>query len=392
MSLPLKAGTIVVGGGASGLYFSSLAPEAIVLEKGPRPGRKVLLTGGGECNLAPDLGPREIVLHYYEKRNFVSPCLMAHTVSDIRSRFGGLGVETSVREGGKVFPKKGGARDVVEALSRSGNIITECEVLNADKTHEGFVLETGKGEIECRNLVLATGGASYPGTGSDGSAWRIAKHLGHRIIPPSAALSRIKLASCPIDTEGISVRGARVTVGGKTFEGDLLFTANGISGPAAMNASRYVSESPGVTIRFADLTQSQVKSLGGKGKAVNAISQETALPLRLCRSLLSFLGEKTIAELGKADLNRDVAAITSFTSEASTSGLLGAATATRGGVDTAEIDRKTFESRIVPGLYVIGECLDVDGECGGFNLTFAFSSAHAAWKAIQAKSPTPTQG
>ena len=374
---------ICIGAGAAGLYFSTLCHEALVLERNDRPGRKLLITGGGGCNFTHDLPPSELSLHYPERRTFVSPALHAHGADAIRARFRSLSLESVVREDGKVFPRGNDARDVLYALEKaSGTVVTGCHVEEVHRKDDHFVIGTDMGLFTSDTLVIATGGLSYPATGSTGDGFAFARSLGHTIVPPRPALCRLEMESALPECEGISLDEVWLNLDGHKARGPILFTRTGVSGPAVMNLSRYATGDSVLRICFRDVDEAAIRSLEGRRKAVNAMASALSLPDRLVRALLPSVVDKTIAQLTKEDLKTCARMLRDFSSHCSTSGCMKTATVTRGGVCVDEVDRKTFASRLCPGLYIIGEALDVDGECGGYNLTFAFASAYAAAEAI----------
>lgn len=378
---------VVIGGGASGLYFSHLMKDCLLIEKKPRCASKLLITGGGECNFTHDDDAGEMVRHYYEKKAFVSPAIYSHNSHAVRSHFEELGVPSFTREDGKVFPLSRDAHSVADALiNNTRNIITDCRVTGVRKENGIFLTQSTKGEFTSKYLVIAAGGASCPVTGSDGDGYALASSFGHHIITPRPGLCRIRLMNNIPLCEGITLDSVSFRIAGKTFEGPLLFTDNGVSGPAVMNASRYVENNRSeITICFHPMEENAVKRLDGRKKAVNALSAYTHLPDRFLKNLLPFLADKNIAEMNRQDIRETVRRLSSFTSGCTTEGEMKRATVTHGGVDTKEIDRKTFRSHLCENLYLIGEVLDVDGECGGYNLSFAFASAFCAFSAISEK-------
>ena len=377
--------TVIIGGGASGLMLSSLLPSSLLLERNSTPGLKLLLTGGGKCNLTHTGTERETVLHYNGKKNFVSPSVYSFPPSSIRKYFSKLGLETVEREDGKVFPSTLSSSSVLSSLlSRCGEIRTNTNVKAIRKEEDIFILNSGKGEMEAENVVFATGGASFSKTGSDGSAYSLLSSLGHSIISPSPALSEILLDEDVSKLEGITLESALLESGSYKAQGSLLFTRRGISGPMVQNLSREVGEGKEITLSLSSFPSSSIKGLKASAKALKQIHLETALPTRLLENTLGW-GEKTIGDLSKKDIAEYRDKIERWRTIGSTKGLLDKGYATRGGVDTREIDPKTMESRLVNGLYVIGEALDVDGECGGYNLTFAFASAYSAFLSLTGK-------
>lgn len=377
---------IIAGGGASGLFLAGLlGKDALVIEKNGRPGRKLLLTGGGSCNYTHNLPPQEMVRHYYDRRAFVTPSLYSLTSECIIEHFSSRGLDSVIREDGKVFPSTLRASDVLDVLMKDVKaIVTGEAVTSAVKDGNIFTVTTDRATYTSDYLVIATGGLSYPGTGSTGDGYTLAKTFGHRIIPPTAALCQIRIMNTPFsELEGISLEDITISTRGKSFKGPAVFTRTGISGPAAMNISRYVTEEEPVKICFASLSEDKIRNLGGRKKASGAISQLTGLPSRLVSTLAGPAGDKNISDLSKEETRRIVSAISSYTFTGTTKKEGMCATVTQGGVDTGEVDRKSLESRLCPRLYIIGECLDVDGECGGYNLSFAFASAFLAASSIR---------
>ena len=376
----MKRKTVIIGGGASGLFLSSLLPSALLLEKNNEVGKKLLLTGGGKCNITSDESEREIVNHYYDKKRFVSPAIYTFGPDKIRDYFSSLSLETYVREDGKVFPVTDNSHDVVEALTK-GDIQYNSNVISISKRDDTFLIVTNKEEIEADKLVMATGGASYPSTGSDGKAFSLLSSLGHKIIPLRPALTSLKVKGDIEGLEGLTIDGVTIKYKKIKKEGSLLFTRNGISGPEILNLSREIENEERLDISLSSFPPQELFHLKGNQKAIKALHEATALPLRLLDTRLSW-GEKKIGDLSKKDAEEYRDRIYSWSPIVTTKGMMSAGMVTRGGVDTKEVDSTTFMSKLVPNLYIIGEALDVDGECGGYNLTFAFASAYSAYKAI----------
>ena len=374
--------TTIVGGGAAGLFLSSLLPSSLLLERNDRVGLKLLLTGGGKCNLTHSGEKREIVEHYYEKKNFVSPSIYRFGPEEIVSYFSSLSLPTYEREDGKVFPRSERSEDVVECLRKKcSSLVTLCTLKSVENKDSYFILHTDKGDYETENLVFSTGGASFPKTGSDGSAFSILSSLGHSIVSPVPALSQIKIKEDMSALEGITVEGAALKVGKHREEGSILFTSNGISGPMALNLSRFVPQCPEIEISLSSFPSTEIKKLPPSSRAIKVVHEKTGLPGRVLETLLSWK-EKNIGDLSKKDIEEYRNRIERWKTTASTKGNMKSAMATKGGVDTKEVDPKTFRSKICNRLWIIGEALDVDGECGGYNLTFAFSSAYSAYLSI----------
>jgi len=375
---------LIIGGGASGLFLSTLLKgRSLLLEKNQDVGMKLLLTGGGKCNYTHDSTPDEMSRHYYDASPFVRKCLYSFPPEQIKAYFKTLGIEPSAREDGKVFPKHGDANTVREALLNvSGKIKTSERVTNIKKDGDIFTVRTEKSEYKARYVVISSGGCSYPRTGSNGDSYRLLKALGHTMTPLSPALSPLNVRN--LDTKplmGISLKNARIRHGKKAYSGALVFTGKGISGPMANNMSREIQDGDEITLSFANITAEEIKALPGKQKAINAISTYLSIPSRLVSYLLKD-SDKNIASLSKADVNLILRNITSLPLTVDKKGLWNEAMSTRGGVKRDEINPATFESKLVPNLYILGEAVDVDAECGGYSLSFAFASAYSCFLSI----------
>ncbi|MBQ0072138.1 MAG: aminoacetone oxidase family FAD-binding enzyme, partial [Spirochaetales bacterium] len=373
--------TIVIGGGAAGLFYAHLDPDCLLIEKNEVLGKKLLITGGGACNVTHDEDPRDFITHFYEKKNYVQKCIYAFGPRGILNHLQELGVDTYTREDGKVFPLSNRSESIRGAFaSNLRNVLLSCPVSAVRKEGDLFLIETEKGTYSAENLVLAAGGNVFPQTGTTGDSFTFAKALGHTIIPPRNALCQIRIREDVSSLEGISLEDVTLKIGKVEMTGPMVFTRKGISGPVAQNISRYVEGETEVTIRMTEITQDAIKALNGKQRATNAIHGLTGLPTRLVENLLP-LGEKNIASLTKAELNETVRLLSSWKTIGTTRDENRTAMVTKGGVDTKEVDSSTFGSRICPNLYILGEALDADGKCGGYNLPFAFSSAYMAHKA-----------
>ncbi len=373
---------IVIGGGAAGLLLSSLLPSALIIEKNEEAGKKLLITGKGACNLTHEEDRKLLLSRYYDKKNFITPAIQEFTPDNLRDFFEKRGVKTYVREDGKVFPTTNDAHTIRDNL-KGANILYGCKVEEVKKTNTLFQIKTSKGDFTSEKLILATGGMSFPQTGSDGDGYRFAKALGHRIIPTQAALSQIKVNMNTKELEGISVECAEISIGKERYIGPLLFTNRGLSGPVALNASREIGSEREIILKLSSLSEEDLRKANPKANILTTIHEQTKLPKRLIEVQLSSLKDKNIASLSKKDMAEIRNKLLSIPLKASTTGELKFGMTTRGGVDTSEVDRKTMQSKLCGGLYFAGEVLDVDAECGGYSLTFAFASAYLVAKQIR---------
>ena len=376
---------IIIGGGASGLLISHLLPSSLLIEKNSQCGLKLLITGNGACNITHDENIREFVTHYYEKRAFVSPALYSFPPEKIRAFFLSQGVETYIREDGKVFPVSMKSLDIKDALLRGNrNILYETEVLSVTKVDGVFLVETTNGTFLSSVLVIATGGKSYIETGSTGDGYRFAQSLGHTITELRPALSPLKTEMDVSSIEGVSLSDVTLSIGKISYSGPVVFTRRGISGPAVQNISRYVSGKTELIVRFVpSFNPDEIKKKNGKSNIINALHSITDLPSSFLSFLLSDIEEKNVASVTKNEIREIERRLLHTSLSVTQDGGEKKAMVTRGGVSTGEVDSRTMESKIVPGLYFTGEVLDVDGECGGYNLSFAFASANLAAESIR---------
>lgn len=378
---------IIIGGGASGLFLHSLVPSSLLVEKNSVCGVKLLITGNGSCNITHDEDSASLCTHYYEKRSFVTPALYAFPPSAVREYFSSLGVGTYSRSDGKVFPVTDKSSDVRDALLGNGrNILNEAEVKRVAKDGDLFTVETTKGTFYSTFLVIATGGVTYPKTGSTGDGYAFARDFGHTVIPPRPALSSLSIGMDTSALEGVSLDSVTLSAGKKKETGAVVFTRHGIGGPAAQNISHWIEGETELRISFLpSFDINAVKRENGKTGIITALRRLTALPHSLLLFLFDSIKDKNTASITKEELFSIEEKMTRLTVTARTDGVK-RAMVTTGGVNTREIDAKTMESKIVPGLYFTGEVLDVDGECGGYNLTFAFASAFLVSKDIRKRS------
>ena len=370
---------VIIGGGSSGLMARALLRgKSITIERGGEVGRKLLITGGGRCNLTHMGSPGELEKAFFEKKNFVRSALYSFPPDKIRDFFRKIGVDTYSDESGRVYPKTGGAVKVRDALlNEKGRIYLDSRCTSLEKRGDVFLIGTEKGTIESKYVIVASGGCSFPATGSDGSFFKILSSIGHDIIPRRPALSPIHLSDNRFGKlSGISI-SAVLSKGKIREEGELLFTRNGLSGPVAENFSRNLEGKDSFTLSFTDDPDSL--TLDGNALVKNTLS----IPGRLAEVLFPSLCGKKTSELGKKEKNAIRTTLSGMHLEGSST--WNGAMSSRGGVDVKEIDPKSMESKIVKGLYILGDALDVDAKCGGYSLTFAFSSAYLAAKDIFSK-------
>jgi predicted Rossmann fold flavoprotein len=404
----------IVGAGAAGLataiFILRRQPSArlAVVDGARRPGAKILVSGGSRCNVTNTVvteadfnGGRPTV---------VRSILRALPVPETIAFFQTVGVPLHEEAGGKLFPDSNRSRDVLDALLNElrrlgADVRSDHRVVNVAPDDGGFLVTTSQGPIHSRTVVLATGGLSLPKTGSDGAGYEFARRFGHTIVPTTPALAPLLLerGSSEIHTalSGVThtVRlDLRVNGSVETrIPGSMLWTHFGVSGPAALDISRHWlrGQLQGLALQLHaslcpndtfDTLEAHWLDLARRQPRISIqTALSTVLPASLASTVIEGLDlrpQQTLAELSRADRRRLVRAMLELPLAVIDSRGYSYAEVTAGGVDLAEIDPSTMESRRCKGLYLVGEILDVDGRIGGFNFQWAWSSAHVAARAL----------
>lgn len=403
---------IIIGAGPAGLFCainSSLENKRILLlEKNESPGRKLLVSGSGRCNITHDGDMEKFLDHYGDHGKFLRHALLNFTNINLISFFEERGLTMIQAEGGKIFPGTLRSSDVLEVLIKecwARNIHIKCglKVKSIARSEEGFEVISNDQIYRSRLLVIATGGCSYPATGSTGDGYGFARDLGHKIIEIAPALTPVYIKDYQFsELAGISFPNMDVSLYRdrkiKDWRGDILFTHQGLSGPGILDQSRHIITDDILKISFVpskkrkaleDWLLDRTKMDGGRGiRSVLAdldLSHSQPLPSRLISKILEL--SEIPADLKCAHLAREMRALlvnnlTSFPMAVAKLGGFDIAMVTRGGVDLKEVNSKTMESRLVKGLYLVGEVLDVDGDTGGYNLQAAFSTGMLAARSI----------
>jgi len=388
----------VIGGGAAGLMAAAFLPpsiETVIFERGGRPGRKLLLSGSGRCNFTHRGNPEDLIPRYGDNGRFLRPALYEFPPDALIEFFAARGLPAVVREDGKVFPASCRARDVLDLLLRAASgarLMPGARVTEVARTASGFLI-TAEGLVaEADSVVLATGGVSYPGTGSSGDGLDIARRLGHRIVPPRPALCGAASGGFSfLAGNGFPGVGAALFRNGRVARrgsGDLLFTHAGVSGPLGLNLARHIL--PGDILAFNFLHPGDPEEfLSGFASIVKREpSGKTGSLLAgfpLSRALADFMlaaagisREKRRGDLSGQEMRRLGELLVRFPVPVESVEGFDAAMVTAGGVALGEVNPKTLESRIVPGLHFAGEVLDIDGDTGGYNLHAAFATGRLA--------------
>lgn len=382
---------VILGAGASGLMAAISAKQAgksvLVLEKNSRPGLKILISGGGRCNFTNlTVAPEHFVSG---NPKFSRSALSQYTNQDFVKWVKDIGIAHYEKTLGQLFCK-GSSKEILQMLLDklpAKDLLTSCEVSNIEKSDETFFIKSNRGEFQSSNLIIATGGLSFPKLGATDFGYKIAKQFGHSVTKLDPALDGFVLEQKDLsifqDLAGVSCESV-VTVGKASFHEPLLFTHKGLSGPSILKASLYWKANKPVTINFLpsikDLKSHIHESLGSLGKKSTGNFLHSLLPKRLADNIATHLGikDKRLAELGKKDLQALQKLVQAFTFVPQRTVGYDKAEVTRGGVDTNELSGKTLESQLVPGLFFVGEVVDVTGLLGGYNFQWAWSSGWVA--------------
>lgn len=402
---------IVLGAGASGLACAAEAGRrglsVLLLERGPRPGRKLAVSGGGKANFSNrSITPGDYLCH--SGPDFLRPALEALPPEAVLGRMRDLGLPVEERDHGRLFLTVPAQRLVraleEECAAASCRLVCGTEAQAVHREAGGFAVECGGVTWRGRALVLALGSPAFPRAGGTHAGWRLAASLGHTLLPARPALVPLRLSEAtPLGAAlrglaGISVparlslptgaAGADAADGTRrSFEDDLLFTHTGLSGPLILGASLFWRN--GEPLELDLLPGEDVEALldGGGGRTPRGILRGR-LPQRLLDAMLpAELASRKAAELSRAGRREIAAALHALTVVPTGTEGLDKAEACSGGVDTAEVDPATMQSRLVPGLYITGELLDVTGRLGGYNLHWAWASGLLAGRAVLAGSP-----
>jgi predicted Rossmann fold flavoprotein len=384
---------LVIGAGAAGLFYGARAGEAglrvLVIDHAAKPAEKVRISGGGRCNFTNiHTSPANFIS---ANPHFAKSALARFTPHDFLDRLARHNITWHEKTLGQLFcdGRSGAIIDMLLAELREagGELRLSTSVSDIAKTDTGFRVSTSGGVIDAARLVIASGGLSIPKMGATGLAYDVARQFGHKIIEPRPALvpfvldgrdkedfASISGLACPVEA-----RNDRAA-----FEEAMLFTHRGLSGPAILQISSYWEEGEAIRLDLLaglDAVSALTAFKAQHPKKSLASALETLLPNRLV-ALLAARGDipdmARLADMSHAAIESLVATLSHWTIKPAGTEGWRTAEVTAGGVDTDGLSSKTMESRIVPGLYFIGECVDVTGWLGGYNFQWAWASAHAA--------------
>lgn len=402
---------IVIGGGAAGTMAAgqaaSLGAEVILLEKMDRLGSKIAISGKGRCNVTNAGDIADFVRYYPGNGKFLYAALKEFDNQALIAFLEKFDIKTKVERGGRVFPEADDSEVIVKALKRfldqSGVRImlgkTVKEVLISNRQVTGVKIEQNEEIIKADAVIIATGGASYPGTGSTGDGYRMAEKAGHKLISPLPALVPLKTQEeWPKELQGLTLKNveASIWVDGKRKAkefGEMLFTHFGISGPIILTLSRIASHAlrdkqkvevkinlkPALSAEQLD-QRLQRDFLKYQNKQFKN-SLEDLLPKSMIPVLVKLSGiepEKSVNRITKEERKRLGRLFQEMNLTVTKTLGIAAAIVTSGGVDVRQINPTTMESRLIKGLYWAGEVIDIDGVTGGYNLQAAFSTGYKA--------------
>lgn len=399
---------VIIGGGAAGMFASIIAAErglrVLLLERNDRVGKKLAITGKGRCNVTNACPAEEVIKNIPRNPRFLFSSISAFPPERTMAFFEENGCPLKIERGNRVFPVSDRSADVISVLEQKMRVLgvrRRQEHVTELLTQEGHIaaIKTENTLISCAQVILCTGGASYPLTGSTGDGYRMAQALGHSIVQPVGSLVPLTAEEDCAKMQGLSLRntalklldGTRKTVY-QDF-GELLFTHFGISGPMALSTSAHLKDGTQYTVLLdlkpaLDEAKLDARFLRDFEKYANR-SMENALADLFPHSMIPVLLARAGIDPGqrantltKPQRRALLEQTKRFSIRILSKRPVEEAIITRGGVSVREIDPKTMQSKLVSGLYFAGEIIDCDAYTGGFNLQIAWSTAHAAANAV----------
>lgn len=403
----MKADAVVIGGGAAGTLCAALAAgrglDVVLLEPNRMLGRKLRITGKGRCNVTNDCDAREFISAIPGDGRFLQSAIHKFGTSDTKALFEGLGVALKTERGNRVFPESDRADDIADALTKLARengvrVLRERATrILTDEAGAVRAVSAGGGEIECEAAVICTGGLSYPGTGSTGDGYRMARELGHTIRPccPSLVPLESPDAWCR-EMQGFSLRNVELSA----YEdekliykalGEMLFTHFGVSGPLVLSASAHMRRfgecryrlsidlKPGLDEKKLDvrlLRDFEKYSNREFRNSLGDLAGRAMIPVLV--ELSGIPGDTRTNSVTRQQRAALAQLLKHFPVSLSGPRPIAEAIVTSGGVATTEVNPRTMESKLVPGLYFAGEVLDLDAYTGGYNLQIAWSTAFVA--------------
>ncbi|MFW6001608.1 MAG: NAD(P)/FAD-dependent oxidoreductase [Halanaerobium sp.] len=400
----MKADLIIAGAGPAGLFAAVQAAEnnenkkILILEKNSSAGKKLLISGSGQCNLTHAGEIADFFDHYGDNYNFLMGPLYSFDNQQLMQFFKNRGIEFREARGGKIFPQSNQASDILNVLleeskNRGVKIIYNTAVEKVEHKDGLFEVKCADKMYKSKYFLLAAGGKSFPKTGSTGDGFKIAGDLGHNIIKPRPALAPVVIKNYQFKMlSGISLRNKRISLWRKdnlikSWNDDLLLTHRGLSGPGIINYSRYMKKGDIIKIKLLkydkqELEDNLIKRIEREGR-LNLLNLLIKYPLaqRLIEKLLEIAdidGSQNAAHLRKEQRKEIVELFSSLEFKIKDLADFNQSMVTKGGIDLSQINPQTMESKIIDNFFAAGEVLDIDGDTGGYNLQAAFSTAFAA--------------
>ena len=388
---------IVIGAGAAGMFCAAQAGQAglrvLLLDNGKKPGRKILMSGGGRCNFTNMYV--EPAAYLSGNPHFCKSALARYTQWDFIDLVGKYGIAWHEKTLGQLFCDDSAAQivDLLVSECEKGGVVTRLrsEILSVARDEEGYQLQLNGETVFARRLVIASGGLSMPGLGASPFGYKIAEQFGLRVLPTRAGLVPFTLHKPLLEQlqalSGVSVPAVITADDGTVFRESLLFTHRGLSGPAVLQISSYWQPGEFVTINllpecdleeFLDAQRAEHPNQSLK----NTLAMQ--LPKRLveCLQLLGQIPDVSLRQLNNKEQQQLIETLKAWRVQPNGTEGYRTAEVTLGGVDTNELSSRTMEARRVPGLYFIGEVMDVTGWLGGYNFQWAWSSAWACAQAL----------
>ncbi len=404
---------VIIGGGAAGLFAATLFEPKMkiaLVNHHSTLGKKLSITGKGRCNLTNACDRDTFFQNIRKNPKFLYSAFSEFSNYDTMSYFEDAGVKLKIERGDRVFPESDKADDIVNALVRKvcarKTDIIKASVSSLFFTAKGdgsgnFCIKTSKGELLAKNVILATGGMSYPVTGSDGSGYALAKAMGHTIIEPTPSLVPVEVDEKQLCRSmcGLSLKNTALKLvrnGSIIYEdfGEMLFTPYGLTGPMILSMSPFAQKGDSIVLDLKpalDEKQLDRRLLSDFDKYINknfSNALNDLLPSKMIEPFIRLTGIDPLTKVNSITKEQrkiisDLLKGMTFTMDKHRP--IAEAIVTAGGVSVKEINPKTMESKLVEGLYFAGEMIDVDAYTGGFNLQVAFSTAYCAAKSISEK-------